>query len=84
MLCYYLKFKKINKVQILKFQKLLMVKQFFLSKYVMCGGKKLRFIKEQEAKGILNSWDLKIPLSKIPLLGNISFWMQFKIFISKW
>ena len=38
--------------------------------------KKSRFIKEQEAKRLLSSLDLKKPLSKIPLLGDILFWMQ--------
>ena len=37
-----------------------------------CGIKKSRFVKEQEAKGILSNLDIKTPLSKIPLL-NILF-----------
>ena len=41
------------------------------SKCAECGSKKSRFIKEQEAKGILSSLDIKTPLSKIPLLGEI-------------
>ena len=44
-----------------------------LSKCATCGAKKPRFIKKQEAKGILSSLGLKISLSKIPLLGNILF-----------
>ena len=44
-----------------------------LSKCVVCGNTKLRFIKEQEAKGLLSSLGLKTPLSKIPLLGDILF-----------
>ena len=39
----------------------------------MCGSKKSRFIKKQEARGILISLGLKTPLNKIPLLGNILF-----------
>ena len=39
----------------------------------MCGSKKSRFIKKQEARGILSSLGLKTPLNKIPLLGNILF-----------
>ena len=39
----------------------------------MCGSKKSRFIKKQEARGILSSLALKTPLNKIPLLGNILF-----------
>ena len=38
-----------------------------------CGNKKLKFIKEQEAKGLLNSLGFKTPLNKIPLLGGILF-----------
>ena len=37
-----------------------------------CGSKKSRFIKEQQAMGILNNLGIKIPLSKVPLL-NILF-----------
>ena len=43
------------------------------SKCAACGNKKLRFIKEQETKGLLNSLGLKTPLNKIPLLGDILF-----------
>ena len=35
------------------------------------GSKKLRFIKNEEAKGLLSSLDLRTPLSKVPLLGDI-------------
>ena len=38
-----------------------------------CGSKKSRFIKKQEAKGILSSLGLKTPLNKIPLLGDLLF-----------
>ena len=44
-----------------------------LSKCAICGSKKSRFIKKQEASGILNSVDLKTPLNKIPFLGDILF-----------
>ena len=37
-----------------------------------CGSKKSRFIKEQQAMGILSNLDIKTPLSKVPLL-NILF-----------
>ena len=36
----------------------------------LCGSRKSRFMKEQEAKGSLG---IKIPLSNIPSLGNILF-----------
>ena len=42
------------------------------SKCSVCGIKKSRFVKEQEAKGLLSNLGIKTPLSKIPLL-NILF-----------
>ena len=42
------------------------------SKYTECGFKKSRFVKEQEAKGLLSNLGIKTPLSKIPLL-NVLF-----------
>ena len=42
-----------------------------LSKCAKCGTKKSRFMREQEAKGILSILGLKTPLSKITLLGDI-------------
>ena len=44
-----------------------------LSKCAICNNKKSRFIKEQQAKGILSNLGLKTPLSKIPILGDILF-----------
>ena len=37
-----------------------------------CDSKKFRFIKKQQAMGILSNLDIKTPLSKVPLL-NIFF-----------
>ena len=45
------------------------------SKYSVCGIKKSKFIKEQEAKALLNNLWIKTPLSKIPLL-NVLFWIR--------
>ena len=42
------------------------------SKCCVCKNKKSRFVKEQEAKGLLSNLGIKTPLSKIPLL-NILF-----------
>ena len=42
------------------------------SKCVACGIKKSKFIKEQEAEGLLSNLGIKTPLTKIPLL-NILF-----------
>ena len=52
-------------------------KTMILSKCAICGAKKSRFIKKQEAEGVLSSLGLKTPLCKVPLLGHILFWMQF-------
>ena len=43
----------------------------------ICGSKKSRFIKIQEAKGLLSNLGIKTPSSKVPILGDILFWMQF-------
>ena len=48
-------------------------KTMILSKCSICGSNKSRFIKKQEASGILSNLDLKTPLNKIPLLGDILF-----------
>ena len=39
------------------------------SKCAECGFKKSRFVKEQEAKGLLSNLGIKAPLSKISLLN---------------
>ena len=44
-----------------------------LSKCIMRDIKKLRFIKEQEASGLLISLGLKTRLSKIPVLCAVLF-----------
>ena len=44
-----------------------------LSKYGICCSKKSRFIKNQEAKGLLTNLGNKTPLSKVPVLGDILF-----------
>ena len=44
-----------------------------LSKGATCGSKKLKFIKNQEVKGILSNLGLRTPLSKVPILGDILF-----------
>ena len=42
-------------------------KTMILSKCAICGAKKSKFIKKQEAKGLLSNLGIKAPLSKIPL-----------------
>ena len=41
------------------------------SNCVICGRKKSRFIKNQEAKGLLSKLGFKTPLRKVPILGDI-------------
>ena len=48
-------------------------KVMILSKCAICGSKKSRFIKNQEAKGLLSKLCNKTPFSKLPILGEILF-----------
>ena len=48
-------------------------KTMVLSKCAICGSKKSRFIKNQEAKGLLSNLGIRTPLSKVPILGDILF-----------
>ena len=54
-----------------------MVKQWFYKIVLYVLVKKSKFIKKQEANGLLSSLGIKIPLSKIPLVGNVLFGKQF-------
>ena len=42
------------------------------SKFIVCGTKKSRFVKRQDAKSLLSNLGIKTPLRKIPLL-NVLF-----------
>ena len=44
-----------------------------LLKCAVCDSKISKFIKEQEASGLLSSLRIKAPLSKIPLVGPLFF-----------
>ena len=44
-----------------------------ISKCAICNSKKSKFIKKQEAKGLLSKLGIKMPLNKIPILGDIYF-----------
>ena len=44
-----------------------------LSKCAICGSKKSRFIKNQEAKGLSSKLGIRTPLSKVPILSDILF-----------
>ena len=48
-----------------------------LSNCGICGSQKSKFIKKQEANGLLRSLGIKTLLSKIHLLGNVLFSIQF-------
>ena len=48
-------------------------KSMILSKCAICGSKKSRFIKNQEAKGLLSKLGIKTPFNKLPILGDILF-----------
>ena len=48
-------------------------KTMVLSKCAICDSKKSRFIKNQEAKGLLSNLGIRTPLSKVPILGDILF-----------
>ena len=48
-------------------------KTMILSKCAICSSKKSKFIKKQQAKGLLSNLGIRTPLNKFPLLGDILF-----------
>ena len=58
------------------------------SKCPVCGIKKSRFVKEQEAKSLLSNLGIKTPLSKIPLLNFCckckNKWNCEQVFTGEW
>ena len=46
-------------------------KIMILSKCAICDSKKSKFIRKQEAKGLLSNLGIRTPLSKIPILGHV-------------
>ena len=44
-----------------------------LSNCAICTSEKSKFIKKQEAKGLLSNQSIRTLLSKIPLLGDVLF-----------
>ena len=73
MLSYCLKCKKNTESINPKVLKTTNGKTMILSKCTICGSKKSKFIKEQQAKGLLSNLGLRTSLSKIPVLGDILF-----------
>ena len=51
-------------------------KAITLSECAISGNKKSRFIKNQEAKGLLSNLGLRKPLRKVPKLVDMLFWAQ--------
>ena len=48
-------------------------KLMILSKCAICGSRKSKFIKKQDAEGLLSKLSIKTPLSKIPIVGDVLF-----------
>ena len=48
-------------------------RSMILLKCATCGSKQSKFIKKQEAKGLLSNLGIRTPLSKISLLGDVLF-----------
>ena len=48
-------------------------KAIILSKCAIFGSKKSKFIKKQEAKGLLSNLSIRAPFSKIPVSGDVLF-----------
>ena len=71
MLSYCLKCKKNTDSINPKVLKTTNYKTMIFSKCAICSSKKSKFIKEQQAKGILSSVGIRTPLNKIPILGDI-------------
>ena len=51
-------------------------KAMILSKCAICGSKKSRFIKNQEAKWLLSNLCIRTPSSKVPVLGDTNIFFQ--------
>ena len=73
MLSYCLKCKKNTESKNPKVLKTSNGKAMILSKCIICGSKKSKFIKAQQAKVLLSNLGTRTPLIKIPLLGDILF-----------
>ena len=73
MLSYGLKFKKNTESINPKVSKTSNHKTMILSNCAICGSKKSKFFKEQQAKGLVRSLGIRTPLNKISLLGDILF-----------
>ena len=70
---YYLKCRKDTKNINIRVSNTSNGRTMILSKCAICESKKSKFIKNQEAKGLLSNLGIRTPLSKVPLLGDILF-----------
>ena len=68
---YCLKCRKNTKIKIPKIAATKRGSIMILSKCSVCDSKKFKFIKEQEASGLLSTLGIKTLLSKIPLVGPL-------------
>ena len=73
MLSYCLKYRKITESKNPKVVNTKKGKIMLLSKCAAGGSKRSRFIKEQEASGLLSSLRIRTPLSQIPLVSPLLF-----------
>ena len=73
MLSYCLKCKKSTESITPRVSKTTNDKAMMLSKCAICSSKKSKFIKEQQAKGLLSNLGIRAPLNKMPLLRVILF-----------
>ena len=56
-----------------------MVRQWYYQNVQYAAVKKSRFIKNQEAKGLLSKLGIRTPLSKVPIFGDILFWVHVRV-----
>ena len=70
---YCLKCRKDNENINLKVSKTSDGRTMLLLNCAICNNKKQRFIKNQEAKGLLSNLGIRAPLSKVPILGDLLF-----------
>ena len=70
MLSYCIKCRKNTENINLRVSKTINYKTMILLKCAICGSKKSKFVKKQEAKGILTSLGFKTGLYKIPFTGD--------------
>ena len=73
MVTYCLKCRKNTEIKNPKFVRTKNGRTILLSKFAVCDSKKSKFIKEQEASGLLSSLRIKTPLREIPLVVPLLF-----------